>query len=175
MNKQITILGIIMLSLISCSKNEGITKVDIGHGVEIYLTATPMSCNLQLDYSTVDLDTILLSAVPMLRYNDLLKYDTITHQITLGITHDSLHIGNAGVYGRMFVVTVDKEPIYCGFNWSVYSSVGCNWVFIEEPFEELDHLPDNEIRISINSGAHNDPRLDRRIVDRLIDDGRIKN
>lgn len=147
----------------------------VGEGFEIYLTVIPYADNHALDYGKVDFDTILLEAKPILRYNDLLKYNTLTHKLTLGISHDALHIGDAGVYGRMFVVTVDSKPIYCGFKWPVFSSVPCNWVFIEEPYAGLHNLKDNEIVISFVSTQYDDPRSDKRIVDRLRADGKIEN
>jgi len=162
------------LVVISCEKHNDYKKFDIGKGFELYLTVTPYSSNLYKDYGSINFDTILLPDKPLLRYNDLIKYDTITHKLTLGISHDSLKIGDAGVYGRMFVATIDKKPIYCGFKWPVLSSVPCNWVFIEEPYQSLDNLNDNEIVISFNSGVYKDPRLDKRIVDRLKTDGKIK-
>ena len=166
--------ALIILIIISCKKHDDDNKYDIGKGFEFYLTITPYSHNLFKDYSTVDFDTILLSDKPILRYNDLIKYDTITHKLTLGISHDSLKIGDAGVYGRMFVVTIDKKPIYCGFKWPVISSIPCNWVYIEQPYQALDNLNDNEIIISFVSEHYIDPRLDKRIVDRLKIDGKIK-
>lgn len=174
MKTKLTIAVLIGLLIISCKKNNDDHNVEIGKGFEIYLTVIPYSHNLYMDYSTVDFDTILLSATPILRYNDLNKYDTITHKLTLGISHDSLNIGDAGVYGRMFVVTIDKTPIYCGFNWPVISSIPCNWVFIKEPYTDLDNLNDNEIVISFVSEEYFDPRLDSRIVDRLKIDGKLK-
>lgn len=74
----------------------------------------------------------------------------------------------------MFVITVDKIPVYCGFKWPVISSVPCNWVYIVEPYEDLDHLADNEIVLGFATGQYKDPRLDRRIVGRLKADGKIK-
>jgi len=138
------------------------------------MTLTPYSHNLHFDYSKLDFDTIILADSPILRYNDLILYDTVTHKVTLGVSHDSLKIGDAGVYGRMFVLTVDQNPIYCGFKWPVISSIPCNWVFIEEPYKELDNLNYNEIVISFQSMEYEDPRLDKRIVDRLIADTKIK-
>jgi hypothetical protein len=158
------------LLLLTCQKDD---CHPIGEGFEIYLTTTPLSYNFQIDYGKVGFDTIELQAEPILRYDDLIKYDTLAHKLTLGISHDALKIGDAGVYGRMFVVTVDREPVYCGFKWPVISSVGSNWIFIEEPYEELDGLVDNEIVISSRSTIRPDPRLDRRIIDRLRMDGKI--
>ena len=164
---------LIGLLIIACERSED-KSYAMGEGFEIYLSETPYSHNLYMDYSMVDFDTIKLSDIPILRYNDLKKYDITTHKLTLGISHDSLKIGDAGVYGRMFVVTIDKNPIYCGFKWPVLSSVPCNWVFIEEPFEELDNLQDNELVISFSSEAYPDPRADVRIINRLSRDGKIR-
>jgi hypothetical protein len=164
-------LALLLMAVVSCTKDN---KYDVGEGFEIYLTVTPYSDNLSIDYSKVDLDTFLLQDTPILRYNDLLRYDTLTHTLTLNVSHDSLDIGNAGVYGRMFMVTIDSEPIYCGFNWPVLSSVMCNWVFIEEPFAELDNLNDNEIVITFVSNEYADPRMDNRIINRLRADGKIE-
>lgn len=174
MKTKLTFITLTILLIWSCEKHNENNKYAIGEGVELYLTVKPYIHNLYKDYSTLNFDTLLLEDIPFLRYNDVIKYDTLTHKVTLGINHDSLKIGDAGVYGRMFVVTVDKKPVYCGFKWPVYSSVPCNWVFIEEPYQSLDHLNDNEIVISFHSGAPNDPRMDRRIVNRLKADGKIR-
>jgi hypothetical protein len=173
MKTQLVISVLIGFLILSC-ENKSENENTLGEGFEIYLTEIPYSHNLYMDYGTIDFDTIVFSKTPILRYNDLLNYDTITHKITLGISHDSLRIGDAGVYGRMFVVTIDKNPIYCGFKWSVISSVPCNWVYIEEPYIELDNLNDNELIISFSSESYDDPRNDKRIVDRLMQDGKIK-
>lgn len=167
---KLSILVLICLLFASCSHNK---DFEIGEGFEIYLSTIPYHYRYQTDYKNIDFDTIDLQGTPVLRYNDLQKYDTLIHKLTLGISHDSLKIGDAGVYGRMFVVTIDKEPIYCGFKWPVLSSVGCNWIFIEEPYTELDQLEDDEIVISRSSNVDPDPRRDRRIVDRLKADGKI--
>jgi len=111
-----------------------------------------------MDYNTVNIDTIALEDRPILRYNDLVSYDTSNPKITLRISHDSLKIGDADVYGRMFVVTIDKNPIYFGFKWPVISSVPYSWVYIEEPDAELDHLNDNKIVISCSSNILADPK-----------------
>lgn len=174
MKTKLTIATLICVILMSCEKNNDENNIEIGNGFEIYLTEKPYIDNLKTDYSTIDFDTISLLKVPILRYHDLISYDTTTHKLTLRISHDSLKIGDASVHGRMFVVTVDKEPIYCGFKWTVISSVPCNWVFIAEPYQELDNLNDNEIIISYSNEKSKDPRLDKRIIGRLEKDGKIK-
>lgn len=165
---------LISILFFSCIKNND-DKIEIGKGFEIYLTAKPYSHNLKKDYSSVNFDTIVLSNTPILQYKDLQRYDTVNHKLTLSFSHDSLKISDAGVYGRMFVVTIDKKPIYCGFKWPVISSIPCGWVFIEEPYEILDNLNENEIVISFVSKKYADPRLDKRIVERLKSDGKLNN
>jgi hypothetical protein len=173
MTIRILITTIICLKLLSCETGPERT-VEIGNGIEIFLTETPYTNQLDINYSTMDFDTIVLSDIPMLRYNDIQYYDTLSHKVTLGVSHDRLNIGDAGIYGRMFVVTVDKQPIYCGFKWPVISSVPCNWVSIQEPIVELDQLKDNEIVISFAQGGQTDPRMDTRLIDRLKADGKIE-
>jgi hypothetical protein len=174
MKTKLTIAAFICAILMSCEKNNDVNKTQPGDGFEIYLTEKPYSANLETDYSTIDFDTISLSEEPILRYDDLISYDTATHKLTLGISHDSLKIGDTGVYGKMFVVTVDKKPIYCGFKWTIVSSVPCNWIFIAEPYKELDNLNDNEIVLSYSNEQSKDPRLDKTILDRLVKYGKIK-
>ncbi|MDF1548838.1 MAG: hypothetical protein P1P88_13525 [Bacteroidales bacterium] len=174
MKFKLSLIVLFCLNLLSCEKNKVEPIYPIGEGFELYLTVAPYSSMPVFDYNTIDFDTIALFDSPLLRYNDLNKYDTISHKLTLNISHDSLNFGFSGVYGRMFVATIDKEPIYCGFFWPLNSSVPSNWVFIEEPYEELDHLNDNELVISFVSEIYSDPRLDKRITDRLKIDGKIK-
>ncbi len=165
----------LLICLLACScEKDNNSYYNIGEGIEIYRTQTPYYANLDQDYSQVDFDTILLENTPMLRYNHLLTYDTASHTLTLDISHDSLMIGDASLYGRMFVLTIDKEPVYCGFYWLLISSIPCPWVFIEEPYYELDGLADNEIRIQFNATRYSDPRLDSRLVERLKKDHKIK-
>ena len=162
---------LISFLIISCDNTN---DIKIGNGLEIYLTKTAYSSNLQKDYSSMSLDTVALLPEPILMYKDILSYDTLAHKLTLAISHDSLKIGQASVYGRMFIVTIDKKPIYCGFKWPVISSVPCNWIYIEEPYEALDNLKNNEIVISFQTNQYTDPRNDKRIIDRLKKDGKLK-
>lgn len=154
---------------------ENASNYKAGEGFEIYRTQTPYFSDLYTDYSKTDFDTILMEDSPILRYKDLLSYDTANHKLTLSISHDSIKFENLSVYGTMFIVTMDKTPVYCGFYWPVISSVPCNWVYIQEPYYELDNLEDNEIVISFSSLQHNDPRLDDVIVERLKKDNKIAN
>ena len=153
-----------------------------GAGFEIYKVDTTYIHVSHNDYSTLDLDTFPIKDTPILRYEDLIKYDTGSHKLTIGISHDSLKIEVSDVYhnfGSMFMVTLDNEPIYCGWFVPIFWSNPCNWVYIEEPYYEFDSLEDNEVVISFQYESERwhkypDPRLDPRIVERLARDGKIE-
>jgi hypothetical protein len=172
----------IVLLIISCERDKN--DNNMGAGFEIFKIDTLYHHYPNNDYSTLDLDTIPLKDTPILRYEDLIKYDTGTHKLTIGISHDSLMITMSPSnpdhnFGSMFMVTLDAEPIYCGwFVLSIWSNP-CNWVYIEEPYYEFDSLEDNEVVISFRYESERwhknpDPRLDPRIVERLTADGKIE-
>ena len=181
MKANLIMVALIGLLLISCEKDKN--GNNSGAGFEIYKVDTIYHHYPNNDYSTLDLDTIALKDTPILRYEDLIKYDTGSHKLTIGISHDSLKIiwssNSDKNFGSMFMVTLDEEPIYCGWfvpgNWSN----PCNWVHIIEPYYEFDSLEDNEVIISFRYESERwqkspDPRLDPRIVERLSADSKIE-
>lgn len=181
MKSHLTILLSIGLLILSCECNKD--DVQPGTGFEIYRVDTTYHHDRNTDYSTLDLDTFTLENTPILRYEDLIKYDTGSQKLTIGISHDSLKIPWSSNYyqnfGSMFMVTLDEEPIYCGWFVSRHWSIPCNWVHIEEPYYEFDSLEDNEVVISFRYESERwqkkpDPRLDPRIVERLKADGKIE-
>jgi hypothetical protein len=173
MNKHFSFLILISLLFLDCSKNSTVSGWDIGEGFEIYITKTPLSNDYSVDYSKLNLDTIALQDIPILRYDDLKSYEKSGHKLTLNISSDKLKVDNTGVYGRMFVVTIDKTAIYCGFKWPLTSSATCSYVSILDPYAEIDGLKSNEILIQYNNPNLADPRLDSRILDRLRKDGKL--
>ncbi len=172
----IIVIGILMISC-DCNNDE----VQPGAGFEIFRVDTTYFHDIHMDYSTLDLDTLVLEDAPILRYEDLMKYDTATHKLTIGISHDTFKIEALDFhhnFGSMFVVAVDKEPIYCGWFVAGFWSMPCNWVYILEPIYQSDSLEDNEVIISFHYNSdfwqkYPDPRLDPRIVERLVKDGKI--
>jgi hypothetical protein len=180
MKTNLIIVYLIGLLILSCEKD---SKDDSkGAGFEIYRVDTTYLHNIHKDYSTLDLDTFILEDAPILRYEDLLKYDTAKHKLTIGISHDSLKIEVSDFdhnFGSMFMVTLDKEPIYCGWFVGGFWSMPCNWVYILEPIYESDSLEDDEVIISFHYNSdywqkNPDPRLDPRIIERLSADGKIE-
>jgi len=75
--------GLFTKSIIKDENNSGLEN-----GFEIYLTEKPYTDNLETDYSTVDFDTISLLDEPILRYDDLISYDTLNIN-TLIIKYES--------------------------------------------------------------------------------------
>jgi hypothetical protein len=173
--------NLIMLSLmtfmqLSCSDESNIDFVN-STDFEIFLTKNQISYNSLFDYSKINLDTIDLSDTPFLTMDDIESYDTVNHIINLKKSKDNLDFPSYGVFGQMFVVTVDKVPIYCGFFWSIMSSVPCNWIFIEDTIE-LNGLTDDQIQISAGypnlSHFHGiDPRNDSMITDVFSQNGTL--
>jgi hypothetical protein len=175
MKTKLILIVLISLLIISCEKNDK-NSFAIGEGFEIYLTETYYAYNVDMDYSTVDFDSILLSDIPILRYNDLKNYDTITHKLTLCISNDFIKSED---HFLMFVVTINKVPIYCGFINFLPEPPNVlpppiYWVYIQVPLIDSNNSNNNEIVISFGSTEFPDPRLDRRIVDRLKVDEKIK-
>ena len=111
MKTNLIVSVLIGFMLMTCKKNDD-SDAEIGKGFEIYQTLNAYPYNPYMDYSKLDFDTISLLDTPILRYSDIKQYDTISHKLSLGISHDFLKIGSVGVFGGMFVVTIDKKPIY---------------------------------------------------------------
>ena len=169
MKTKLIMTALISLLIISCDNTN---DIKIGNGLEIYLTKTPYSSVTYL--KTFNLDTVALMNDPLLRYKDIESYDSLTYKMTLKISHDSLKIGDASVQGRMFIVTIDGKPIYYGFKIPIISSVGVSSVYINEPYESLDNLKNNEIVFSLRPKISPDPRNDKRIIDLLKKDKKLK-
>lgn len=145
-------LSLMALVLLSCTDDSNIDSLTTSD-FEIYLTESHLSYSSSIDYGDIDLDTIVLKDSPFLSTNDIKSYDTVHHILNLKKSKRELDYPASSVYGHMFVVLIDKNPVYCGFFWSLLSSVPCNWIMIEEP-NESDGL--TETQLQINLGYPND-------------------
>ncbi len=157
---------------LNCTKNTTLKSWEIGEGIEIYLTKTPKTNDYSIDYINLKLDTIVLEGLPILRYNDIISYKKSSHTMTLNINSDEVDSGIKSVFGRMFIITVDKKPIYCGFMWPLTSSATCSHVYILEKLVGTDGNK-NEITINFTNPTDPDPRSDVRIIDRLKKDEKL--
>lgn len=175
---KIAILIFTILFLTFCSKDDE-NDFKPGEGIEFYSAQYRFPYSYGINYDSIILDTINLQLNAFIYYNDIIRYDTLNHIIDLSFPYDSISFCNVGVYGQLFVVTLDSDPVYCGFLWSGYSSVPCHWVAMYEPIEELHDLQKNQIKISLGypNGEHfhgNDPRNNKEIFRRLLKDGKVK-
>lgn len=169
------LLVLVGLTAVSCEKNSDVKSYPIGEGLEIYEPDSAYHYNAYTDYGNVDFDTILLQKTPVITYNDVIKYDTLDYVITLGNFKNYSHIGASR---GMFVVTMNKLPIYCGFFYSTGPGpIGSSPA--APVYGEFIYIPiHNKLYIGFNSAWYaipqKDKRMDRRIIDRLMVDGKIK-
>jgi hypothetical protein len=170
------VLSLITLIQVSCIDESNVDSID-KDDFEIYITKDLIHYDYRVDYSSFNLDTIPLAETPFLTMEGIKSYDTVNHIINLKESKYILIYPSPSVYGQMFVLTIDKTPVYCGFFWSNFSSVLCNWIFIEEP-NEYNGLSENQIQI--NAGYPNfshfhgiDPREDPLIISAFAKYGKL--
>lgn len=149
-----------------------------GEGLFIYQAKVEYTADLSSQ--NFNIDGVNIINEPIIIYNDIISYDTTSHILNLTYSRDSLKrkIGEIGVSGKPFLVTLDSSIIYGGWFWTPLSSIPCHWVVIE-PDCLFDSPKTNEIRIRLGYPNENhfigeDPRNNREIFDRLIEDGKVK-
>ena len=166
-------LFVLVILITGCSKNMQQTDWKIGEGMEFYITESPVSHSYSVDYSKLDLDLISLEDTPVIRYNDIKKYFKKDHTLELNITNDKILFGQTGINGKMFVVTLDKNPVYCGFYWPVYSSAICNYVFLQFPLLTDGMQTSDKINLILANTGVPDPRAHSGLMDRLKADDKL--
>jgi hypothetical protein len=172
MKNKISHFAILVFFICSCHK-EDIQKHNIGQGFEIYIPKKDIHSIWGADYSTFNIDTIKLQEIPVLRYDDILKYDTANHTITLPFSKNQLLFKSTSVHGNMFVATLDKKPIYCGFYWPSISSVPTTWVNIFDVNFPPENATEKKVVIDFTSPKQKDPRKNDTLIARLKQDSKI--
>jgi hypothetical protein len=158
--------------LFACNSERTQPVYKSGEGVEIYLAKHTNPYDYSINYTAINLDTIQLQDEPLIRYNDIKKYNLQNHEAELNIPAKSINKFQPHVYGHMFVLTVDKQRIYCGFILPTLSSAIDQWVMIREPLG--DEANEKKLPIHFVSQQPNqDPRSDQRIISRLNEDGKL--
>jgi hypothetical protein len=108
---------------------------------------------------------------PLIGLDDIVSYNSTNHEITLtSDAYNRLTRLQPSVFGKSFVVCVDRKPIYWGAFWTPISSQSFSGVTIEVPL-----LSGQEARtISINLGypaeslyRGEDPRNNTTIMESL--------
>jgi len=175
-------------NIVSNSESNSITNPkynSTNEGLCIYVTKVDI--NSDLSYQDINLAYTELIGEPIISYDKIISYDTSNYIITLSFSSDSLKKRIAqvsaydkavGVYGLPFVVTLDREKIYGGWFWTPVSSIPCHSVVILLD-NIFDSLKTNEIKIqlgypNVNQFKGIDPRNNRKIIEQLIKDNKVK-
>ncbi len=140
-------------------------------GFAIYLTAadTPPA-------AMPPLAQVELGAQPLIRMNDIITYNTQTHELKLSASaYEAIAKLNVPVRGKSFVVCVDKKPVYWGAFWTPISSISFDGITIWKPLSVKEpHIvtieqgyPSPEAYVGV------DPRNDPQILDTLKRAGKL--
>lgn len=161
-----------LLLLSNCHSSTPRPDFKPGQGVEIYLASHVNSFNPDIDYSKISIDTVQLQAQPFLAYNQIKSYHRANHTFVLTIPVSRLTGYQPRVNGHMFVVTIDKQPVYCGFVQPAISSFYVPWVMISDPM--MAQPAETVLKIYFNSPVQEkDPRNHQILTQRLQQDGKL--
>lgn len=131
------------------------------------------------DLSRTDINQLILESQPLISSDDIVSYEKTTH--TIELTQDAytriqqLFSTPVRVSGIPFVVCVGKERIYTGAFWTPLSSLSYDGVVIMQSFDTTA----TSIQITLGYPGQdffsgNDPRSDKRIMDSLEQDNKLK-
>jgi hypothetical protein len=101
-----------------------------GEGFAIYLTRDDVPTTRMEALSHVE-----LAGQPVIAANDILSYNAQTHEMKLspGAFERILQM-DVPVWGRSFLVCVDRNPVYWGAFWTPISSISFDGVTIWKPY-----------------------------------------
>ena len=160
-----------------CNTPDSPSQPPMYDGINFFL-AENIAPSSNLNYQYFSIDTVTLSAVPIIKYENIVAYDTVKHIINLSFNNDSLlqALGTVSVYGKAFVVVSGTVREYGGFFWTPISSVPCHIINLLLSWQPSDSLSANQIRISNGYGykPENDLRRNRDIIKRLVLDGKAR-
>ncbi len=115
---------------------------------------------------------------PIISLKDIIEYDSNTHEIAL-TPKAFIRISNleVPVKGKIFMVCVDKEPIYAGAFWTPISSISFDGVTIWKP---LISDESNIIKLELGYPSPDfyggeDPRVNVKIMESLKRVGKLTN
>jgi hypothetical protein len=128
MHTAYVIVALLILSFTACENCD----CDVGGEVEFYL----LDAYETLDESPeIDLSTVVLQEVPVLRYDDLKSYNTKEYYFKLTEEgRERIEGMDHSVAGVAFVIAANDELIYTGYFLPSYSSLGLQW-FVIDPLQ----------------------------------------
>lgn len=144
-------------------------------GFAIYLTKDDIPVSQMEALSRVE-----IADTPLIGINDIEGYHWDTHDVELTVeTYEKVSQLKVPTSGVSFVVCVDRQPIYWGAFWAMYSSSWFDGITIWYPLIIYDEMPANSITIRAATSPSNAPpiedlRLSPIIKDSLEEAGKLK-
>lgn len=171
--KKILLAALMVLGLSALPVFNGCSS-ETGEGFAIYLTKDDVLVSQMEALSHVD-----IADEPIISIDDIVSYDWETHEIELTPTaFDRINVTPKDVFGNVFMVCVDKQPVYWGAFWSMLSSISFNGVTIIRPYAS-QAKGGYFIYITLGYPAPDfftgeDPRSDPLIMESLEQAGKLK-
>jgi hypothetical protein len=164
----------LFLIINACEKTSNITPP--GKDVEIYVLE---SCETVGETSEIVSSSAIIGNEPLIRYDQILYYNSKTFIFKVDDSAISSLNQDGGLkfHFKAFAITVDKKIIYTGYFWPGYSSSIVKW-FVIDP---LGISNENELQVEMAyptnnfAGNYADLRNDKRIIDVLKRDGKLRN
>lgn len=120
--KPLIFMLVILLAVYSCASPKG-------KGFAIYLLAQDIPVSEMPIVSHLD-----LADEPLVSLKDIVSYSRETHEIELTAqAYQRLLELEVPTNGKVFVVCVDRQPVYWGAFWALYSSMSFDGVTILTP------------------------------------------
>lgn len=158
------------LTAFSCTSPEGETSKD--EGFAIYLLARDIPVSEMPIVSNLE-----IADRPIVSLGDIVSYYGNTHEIELAAeAHERLLELEVPTNGKVFVVCVDRQPVYWGAFWPGYSSMTFDGVIILTPPFLLDR---RTIQIGLGYPSESfysgdDPRSNPDIMQSLQQAGKLR-
>jgi hypothetical protein len=155
-----------VLGLSGCAKSGG--------RVDIFLLDPGLTVPEALE---MPLTQLPLATEPLIADEDILSYDWKTHRFEITETAmDRVMEMEVPVSGVPFAVAVDRQPVYVGAFWVLWSSLSFDGVVIIPPMEK------EATSLVLEAGypgypideTWSDPRPDERIFQVLKESGKIR-
>ena len=170
---QLTMIGTIMLTGCTPVASTSSTISAQNEGFAIYFTKGNIAPAKMEALSHIEIED-----QPFIGVNDIVTYNSATHEIILAddaFKRVAALQTQISVYGKSFVVCVNRSPVYWGAFWTPISSVSFNGITIEIPMKS----PGNN-SITINPGYPSatyfkgeDPRNNAAVVGALRQAGKL--
>jgi len=173
----ISVIAMALLASTDCQPSSG-------EGFAIYLPIEDIKAS-----QVTSLSALHPSAGPLVSTKDIVSYSRDTHEIELRAQAYSRLDGIVGMakvptWGKVFIVCVDRRPVYWGAFWPAYSSQSFDGIIIPTPLG-ITLTPSggttvaNSIQIGMGypTGSFyqgEDPRSDPAIMKSLRDAGKLK-